>query len=59
MEISPIFNIANIFEYFESKDELKDNLDYPKKKTGNIHRVLNSRIGKSTRGKNYMEYLVL
>jgi len=58
MDISPIFNIDNITKYFESNNELIDNLHYPKKKTCIIERILNRRIRKSTRGKIYMEYLV-
>lgn len=42
MDISPIFNILDVFEYFELDDELKNNLDYPKKKTYSIERILNS-----------------
>ena len=44
MLISPIFNIVDIFLYFESDEELKDNLDYPKRKTKNIEKVLNRRV---------------
>ena len=58
MDSSPIFNIADIFQYSEADEELKDNLDYPKKKTNNIEKILDSRIRKSTGGKDYMDYLV-
>ena len=55
--ISPIFNIANIFEYYEMDEEMENNTDFPKKKKDIIKRIINSRIRKSTRGKDYIEYL--
>lgn len=58
MDISPIFNIAYIFEYFESLDETEDNINFPKKDKDNIVKIMNSRIRKTTRAKDYMEYLV-
>lgn len=58
MDISPTLAIVDIFEYFESNDELKNNLDYPKKKAYIIKKILNSRLSKGTKGNNYMEYLV-
>lgn len=42
MDISLIFNIANIFEYFELDEKLKGNLDYPKKKMDSSESILNS-----------------
>lgn len=33
-------------------------MDYPKKKKDNIEKIMNSRVSKSTREKDYMEYLV-
>lgn len=58
MDISPIFNIVDTFEYFELDDESTDNLDYPKNKANSIEMILNSRINKCMRGKDCMEYLV-
>ena len=55
MDISPIFNIADIFQYFESYEEIKDNLDYPKRKIENVKKDFDKKISKSTRGKDYRE----
>ena len=53
--LQPIF--LDIFQFFEADEELEDNLYYAKKTDG-IEIVLDSIISKSTRGKDYMEYLV-
>ena len=58
MDISPIFNIADLYKYHESEDEFVVSDDYPKKKIWEVEHILDQRVGKSTRGKVYYEYLV-
>ena len=58
MDISPIFNVADLYKYHESDDELSIADDYPKKYFKEIEQILDQRVGKSTRGKNYYKYLV-
>ena len=58
MDISHIFNIADLYKYHESEDEVVVSDDYPKKKTEEVEHILDQRVGKSTRGKDYYEYLV-
>lgn len=58
MDISPIFNILDIFEYHELDEEIEDKPIYPKKKIEGIVKILDTRTSKSTRGKDYKEYLV-
>ena len=58
MDISPIFNIADLYKYHESKDEVVVSNDYPKKKIEKVEQILDQRVGKSTRGKYYYEYFV-
>ena len=58
MDISPIFNIVDFYKYHESEDEVVVSDDYPKKKIEEVEQVLDQRVGKSTRGKYYYEYLV-
>ena len=60
MDISPIFNVYDLHEYYESKDddEFVETDDYPKKQTEEVEQILGQRIGKKKRGKEYFEYLV-
>ena len=58
MNISPIFNISNLYKYHESDDEFFVSEDYPKKHIEEVEQILDQRVGKSTRGKDYYEYLV-
>ena len=58
MDISPIFNIADLYKYNESEDEVTVLHDYPKKKIKEIEHILDQRVGKSIGGKDYHEYLV-
>ena len=59
MNISPIFNVADLHEYYESDDdEVVVMDDYPKKQTKEVKQILGQRIGKKTRGKEYFEYLI-
>ena len=58
MDISPIFNVADLYEYHESDDVIVVSEDYPKKQIEEVEKVLDQRVGKNTRGKYYYEYLV-
>ena len=59
MDISSIFNVPNLHEYYESEDdEFVVTSDYPKKQTEEVEQILGQRIGKKTRVKKYFEYLV-
>ena len=58
MDISPIFNIADLYKYHESQDEFVIPDDYPKKQIEEVEQILDQRVGKSRRGKDYYEYLV-
>ena len=58
MDISPIFNIAYLYKYHESDDEVVVKKYYPKKQIEEAEQILDQRVGKSTRGKYYYEYLV-
>ena len=58
MDISPIFNNSNLYQYHESDDEVIVSSDYPKKQIEEVEQILDQRIDKSTRGKDYYEYLV-
>ena len=58
MDISPIFNVADLYKYHESEDEVVVSDDYPKKQNEEVEQILDQRFGKSTRGKDYYEYLV-
>ena len=58
MDIYLIFTIADLYKYHESKDEVVVSNDYPKKKIEEVEQILDQRVGKSTRGKEYYEYLV-
>ena len=58
MDISLIFNVVDLYRYHESDDEVVVSHDYPKKQIEAVEKVLDQRVGKSTRGKDYNEYLV-
>ena len=58
MDISPIFNIADLYKYHESEDEVVVPDDHPKKQIQEVEQILDERVGKSTGGKDYYEYLV-
>ena len=58
MDISPIFNVSNLYKYHELDDEFFVLDDYPKKRIEEVEWILDQRVGKSTRGKDYYEYLV-
>ena len=58
MDISPIFNISNLYKYHELEDGVFVSDDYPKRKIEEVEQILDQRVGKSTRGKDYYEYLV-
>ena len=58
MDISPILNVVELYKYHESDDEVIILDDYNKKHIEEVEQVLDHRIGKSTRGKDYYEYLV-
>ena len=40
MDISPIFNIADLYKYHESEDEISVPDDYPKKKIKEVEQIL-------------------
>ena len=58
MDISPLFNIFDLYKYHESDDEVFVSDDFPKKQIEEVEQILDQRVGKSTRGKDYYEYLV-
>ena len=58
MDISPIFNIADLYEYHESENEVVVPDDYPKKQIEEIEQILDQRVGNITGGKDCYEYLV-
>ena len=58
MDISPIFNVADLHKYHELDDEVVIIDDYPKKKIEEVEHILDHRNCKSIRGKYYYEYLV-
>ena len=58
MDMSPIFNTSNLYKYHDSNDEVVVHDDYPMKKIEEVEHNLDQRVGKSTIGKDYYEYLV-
>ena len=58
MDISPIFNVANLYKYHVLDNEVDATNDYPKKQIEEVEPILDQRFGKCTRGKDYYEYLV-
>ena len=53
MDISPIFNFFGLYEYHESNDEVFVSDNYPKKQIEEVKQILDQKVGKSTRGKDY------
>ena len=58
MDIYLILNIVDLYNYHELDDEVVVSEDYPKKQIEEIEDILGQRVGKSTRGKDYYEYLI-
>ena len=58
MDISPIFNVVDLYEYHESNDEVAIPDDYPKKRSEEVEHILGQRVRKKIRGKDYFKYLV-
>ena len=63
LNTSPIFNILDLKKYYEGGDgdevvEAQWSILAANLATKEIAEILDSRIGKSTRNKNYEEYLV-
>ena len=58
MDISPISNITDLYKYHKSKDEVLVSDDYYKKQIEEVEHILDERVYKNTRGKDYYEYLV-
>ena len=48
-----------MYKYHELEDEVVVPDDYPKKQIEEIEQILDQRVGKTTRGKDYYEYLVM
>ena len=54
MDIPPLFNFADLHEYYEFEDdEVTIPHDYPKKHINDVEHILGQRIGMKTRGKEY------
>ena len=58
MDVSPIFNVFDLSKYHDRDDEVFVLDNYPKKHIKEVEHILDQRVGKSTRGKHYYEYLV-
>ena len=63
MNISPIFNILDLIEYYEGgdSDEVADiqwSIPVATSDTQEIEEILDSHVGRSTRNKTYEKYLV-
>ena len=63
LNISPVFNILNLTEYYEGgdSDEVADiqwSIPAATSDIREIEEILDSRVGRSTRNKTYEEYLV-
>ena len=63
LNISPVFNISDLTEYYEGgdSDEVVDiqwSIPTATSDTKEIEEILDSRIGRSTRNRTYEEYLV-
>ena len=63
LNISPIFNISDLTEYYEGGDgdevvEAQWSILVARSATKEIEEILESHVGKSTRNKTYEEYLV-
>ena len=61
LNISPIFNIIDLIEYHDDgadEDLILEPCPIPTSKKEEIEEILDSRAGRSTRNKQYEEYLV-
>ena len=61
IHISPIFNIADLTKYHDDgayEDLMLEPCPIPTSKKEEIEEILDSRVGKSTRNRQYEEYLV-
>ena len=63
LNISPIFNISDLIEYYEGGDvdkvrEAQWSIPVASSTTKVIEEILDSGVGKSTRNRRYEEYLV-
>ena len=61
IHISPIFNIADLTEYHDDgadEDLMPEPCPIPTSTKEEIEEILDSRVGRSTRNKQYEEYLV-
>ena len=61
IHISPIFNIADLTEYHDDgadEDLMLEPCPIPTSKKEEIEEILDSRVGRSTRNRQYEEYLV-
>ena len=61
IHISPIFNIVDLIEYHDDGADEGLTLEpcpIPNTKKEEIAEILDSRVGRSTRNKQYAEYLV-
>ena len=63
LNISPVFNISDLIEYYEGGDgdevvEAQWSIPEASLATKEIEEILDSHVGKSTRNKIYEEYLV-
>ena len=58
IDIFPIFNVIDLHRYHESDDEVVIQDDYPKKHIEEVEHILDHRVGKITKGKDYYEYSV-
>ncbi len=61
IDISPIFNITNLTEYHDDgadEDLMLEPCPIPTSKKEEIEEILDSRVGRSTRNRQYKEYLV-
>ena len=58
MDISPIFNVVDLYDYHQLDDEVFISNDYSTKQIEEVEQVLDHRVGKSTRGKDYYGCMV-
>ena len=63
LNISPVFNISDLIEYYEGGDgdevaEVQWIIPTTSSAIKEIEEILDNHVGKSTRNKNYEEYLV-
>ena len=63
LNISPVFNISDLIEYYERGDsnevvDIQWSIPAATSDTREIEEILDSRVGRSTRNRTYEEYLV-